>query len=51
MEQIGGTVKEVAAWVGRNRARALAVSNLERGPHGANRVSLLAVVDGVLNGA
>lgn len=45
------SVKSLVEWVGGVRARAMAVSNLERSPEGQSRPTLLAYVDGVLNGA
>lgn len=43
-------VPKLVDWVGGNRARAMAVSNLERGPDGGQRKTLLDAVDRVITG-
>lgn len=43
-------VPRLVDWVGVDRARAMAVSNLERGPDGGQRKTLLDAVDRVISG-
>lgn len=44
-------VPKLIEWVGGDRVRAMAVSNLERGPEGGARKTLLEAVDRVISGA
>lgn len=43
-------VAKLLAWVGDDRARAIAVQNLEAGPDGGSRKSLLAGLEKVISG-
>lgn len=50
-DKIGGTVADVLAWVGDSRVRAMAASNLERGPDGGSRKTLTEALDRIINGS
>lgn len=50
-DKMGGTVPEILEWVGDDRARAMAVSNLERGPEGGSRKTLTEALDRIIDGS
>lgn len=49
-DKIGGTVAEVLEWVGGDPVRAMAASNLERGPDGGDRKTLTEALDRIIDG-
>lgn len=49
-DKIQGTIPEILEWVGDDPVRAMAISNLEQGPEGGNRKTLVAELDRIIGG-
>lgn len=49
-DKIEGTIPAILEWVANDPIRAMAVSNLERGPEGGLRSTLLAALDRIIGG-
>ena len=49
-DKIQGTVPEILEWVGEDPVRAMAVSNLELGPEGGSRKTLVEALDRIIGG-
>lgn len=49
-DKIQGTIPEILEWVGDDPVRAMAVSNLERGPEGGSRKTLVEALDRIIGG-